>query len=311
MYFRQYRRRLAYRRRRRFTRRPYRKRPAYRKRTRRVTKYTKRAILNTTSRKKRDHMLQTYKPSVTQSPTGVGSIAFGPSVSAATRWWAYGWIASARDNGTTAGTFGSVYDESTRTASTCYIKGLKERVQLRCNNGHAFLWRRLVFAFTGQEIIRDQASAVFGTMWNRDDTHGYTRATTQLLPSIGSDATYAWNQMASIIFRGVANVDWNNITTAPIDNTRIKVLHDQTIRVVPQTADGLTNIYHKWHPINKNLVYNDDEVGGGKIPGIVLSANNRQSCGDIYVVDMFDVGSPEEGNVFDLDIESTFYWHEK
>lgn len=259
-------------------------------------------------------MLQRLRPDPLFSGDGVaGAISFGPTQGQTTdNFSIFGWIATARDNKTipSGSNYGSVYDDASRTASNCYIRGLSEKVSFATNNGRSFQWRRVVFAFTGQELIREASSAAYGQLWGSTDTNGYVRATTNLRPVVGNP--YGWNQLQSVLFRGVINVDWITPMTAPIDKTRVRLIYDKLRTVVPQTEEGVLKTYKHWHEVNKTLVYNDDEVGGGKIPGIVLSANNRQSVGDIYVIDMFDTGPGATGDDgYQFNIESTLYWHER
>lgn len=271
---------------------------------------TKKRILNVTSRKKKDHMVALWKPDVLTPPIPVpGGVDLGLG-SGTLR--VFGWVATARDNTTTVdgGNFGTVYDESTRTSDDCYIRGLKETVQFATDNALPFQWRRIAFHFTGQEMIRDQGSANVGSMWAETNSQGWTRAMTQLLPASGP-ASFAWSQMQNIIFRGVASVDWLGYTLAPLDHSRIKVVYDQVRTVRSNNEEGTLRNFNFWIPVNKRLVYNDDEVGGG-MSASVLSANNFQSCGDLYVIDIFELSpNTTEEQHYIFQPQACLYWHEK
>lgn len=287
----------------------WRRRRTIRKRTypRRKT-ITRKKILNITSRKKRDHMLSVFKQDVLTPATTLGGVDFGPGAGT-TR--VFGWIATARDNTTTetGGNFGSVYDESTRTSDDIFLRGIKEKVQFVTDNGQPFQWRRIVFTFVGQEFIRDQASASVGSMWAELNTTGWARAVTRLEP-VAAGAAYAWDQMQSVIFRGRRDVDWVGYITAPLDVSRIRPLYDRTRTIRSNNEQGTMRTYHHWHGVNKRLLYNDDEVGGG-MESAVLSANNRQSCGDVYVIDIFELSPASGDSHYLFHPQSTMYWHER
>lgn len=312
---------MAYRSRRRVSRRPVtrRRRVTRTKRMRRTYATSRRPrfsgrkrILNVTSRKKRDHMLQILKPSLLSPVTGSpGAIDFSPSANGGSTVTAYGWVATARDQTyQPPGDVGSIIDDATRTATKCYIKGISERMEFTTSGPTPFQHRRIVFTFVGQELVRDNGSAAVGSMWAEANPPGYFRATTRLLPHDAPNA-FGWDQLTAVLFKGVRDADWVNVMIAPVDNSRVRLLSDRIKTYNIPNESGVIKEEKYWHPVNKTLIYNDDEDGGGTLR-TQLSANNRQSVGDVYIIDLFSV-SPAVGTEdhFLFDIQSTLYWHER
>ena len=65
--------------------------------------------------------------------------------------------------------------------------------------------------------------------------------------------------------------------------------------------------------MNKNFVYDDDELGGTKSAAARHSLG-RAGMGDYIVLDFFEPGPnahQQESAYAAIDIESTMYWHER
>jgi hypothetical protein len=112
--------------------------------------------------------------------------------------------------------------------------------------------------------------------------------------------------------RGGNGRDWNNFFTAPLDPTRISVQYDKTISIQSGNQAGRNVVYNRWHPMNKNLVYDDDENGQETEPS-GNSTRGKPGMGDYYVIDMFTSGTPisTETSGMSFSPEATLYWHEK
>lgn len=267
---------------------------------------TRKSILNISSRKKQDNMVAWRRNNVVD-PGALG----GSVLNAGSRYWVYGWIATARNGDyQSGGPRGIVNDDATRTASKCYMRGLKEKIRIETQTGHPFLWRRICFKFTGTELITDNDGDAFN-LWS-ETSAGFVRATTLLDgPGVIAPTSDIWNKIATILFKGQVNVDWSELITAPLDRSRVKVAYDSTVRLTSGNAEGKIYSFSRWHPMNKTLQYNDDEEGGGKSMSF-LSVNNRQSMGDYYVIDVFDTGiSGDESDALAFTPEATLYWHER
>lgn len=226
------------------------------------------------------------------------------------RYYALGFVATARTitSSSSAGE-SNVNDDASRTATRCFMRGIKEHIRFESGTGRSYLWRRICFKFTGQEILGPNGSGLFGSMWS-ETSAGYVRAMTLLISGSTTDPT-VWNNLVNILFKGQANVDWNDIMAAKVDNTRVHLAYDHTTRLQPKNDSGQQWKIDRWHPMNKTLIYNDDESGGSKL-GTELSTNTRLSMGDYYIIDLFDMGlAPSDGDVLNVAMNSTLYWHER
>lgn len=221
------------------------------------------------------------------------------------------WCATARDNRTSPTTVGNKYDSSTRTAQTCFMRGLREKYTITKDDGSNYLWRRIVFTMKGRRLhVPTTGSLSDVDLYLLQDNIGYSRHTT-VIQAPGLDDSEYWDRVLGIIFRGTGGTDWLFVENAKLDNTHIVPLYDKTMRIGGGSSDVYMQTKKFWHPFNKNLVYNDDEFGGGKTPS-TFSTEGRQGMGDVYVLDIL-VGAPglAEGSSITITPESVLYWHER
>lgn len=112
---------------------------------------TKRSILNLTSEKKRDKMLTLTNSSASSQSGGTTyqqtpAILTGGSSTPAV----FAWCATARGNNVApGGPKGTKFDIASRTASDCYMVGLKEAIEIQVADGLPWQWRRICFTFKG------------------------------------------------------------------------------------------------------------------------------------------------------------------
>lgn len=274
-------------------------------------KYVRRAvgrkrILNITSVKHADHMLQANKsdplnPAVTLAPHFMTSTAGTRHI--------FGWVCTARDNTNLPGVPAGPFDKSSRTSTTCFMRGLKEKILIESETNAPFVWRRILFTFTGQEILADQASTDVATMFAEVAPQGYVRTTTAIQNGTTFPTPFLRANLVGILFRGVENIDWSDVIDAPVDTTRVKLLYDSKMNINSGNDVGVLKRFSRWHPFNKNLVYNDDENAGGRNASF-LSANSRSSMGDVYVIDIFALSTGAENNVA-FSAQASLYWHER
>lgn len=266
-------------------RRPYR-RPVSRKR-----------VLNMTSRKKHDTMRN--HTNLTASLNGGGTYAAEQTILRGGRLYALLWCATART--TLPGT--GVDDPASRTAQTCYMRGLKEKIQIQTSSGIPWQWRRICFTMKGASLLQsvDDYSKL-----NVLTSNGYMRETTdwnayetQRVPLFGP------------LFKGQQSVDWHNFFSAKTDNDRVTIKYDVTRIIQSGNASGVMRNYNLWHPMNKNLVYGDDEAAGENI-SVSWSTTGKAGMGDYYVLDLIGAGtgSTSSDNLA-FDPTATLYWHEK
>nr|UBJ26154.1 capsid protein [Red panda feces-associated gemycircularvirus] len=299
-----------------YTRKSYRRssvktRP-YRKRTRYPRRMTTKAILNKTSLKKRDTML-CYTNSTSGTQQGGSSYQQAAAVIngglSDSTCAAFLWNATARDNTLNqAGNIGNRFTQATRTSTTPYMVGLSENIEIQCNNGMPWQWRRICFTMKGTPLVLNSTTAGAYFYNAIEANNGWTRVMNQVPGNPGNDPLYT---LMVFLFKGQINSDWNDPMTAPTDNSRVTIKYDKTVSLASGNEDGFIRKYKRWHPMKKTLVYNDDEIGGNE-QASVLSAVGKAGMGDYYVLDLFRArqGSATSDQLT-VRPESTLYWHEK
>lgn len=261
-----------------------------------------RSLLNKTSRKKRDTMLVRSNTTPT-TPAGGTTYANVPAVLNAGGTYIFPWIATWRDNGGA----GTIYDDAVRSATTCYMKGLKEKIAVSSNDGTQWLWRRFCFTFKGPIFY---AQTQPGYSFATETSNGFQRLVNDI-NNAGATGQTLRGIFLDYVFRGGNGIDWNNVFTAPLNRDRVTVKYDKTTTISSGNAAGKSVIFNRWHPMNKNLVYDDDEQGNQTLPA-AASTEGRKGMGDYYVVDMFVSGpAASSGSQMTFAPEATLYWHEK
>lgn len=311
---------MAYSRYRRKPRRSYRKsgpkrrssaRPSrYIGRTRRYTRkrpMSKKRILNVTSEKKRDKMLS-YTNSTSASQSGSTTYTQNPAIltggSATPRTFI--WCATARDNTVNSGgRLGNKFDVATRTASSCYMVGLKEAIAIQCADGLPWQWRRICFTYKGSGTLRGYLPVSAPGNYPAVETgNGYVRVLNQL-------SSTQLETLMQLVMQGSQAVDWNDHITAKTDTERISVKYDKTVTIASGNEEGVIRTYNRWHPMGHNLMYDDDEKNG-TTEAISYSVESKVGMGDYWVIDIFKprTGSTASNELL-FNCESTLYWHEK
>ncbi|UGV21550.1 MAG: capsid protein [Giant panda Gemycircularvirus] len=270
-------------------------------------RFSKKRILNMTSEKKRDKMLN-YTNVTPASQTGSGNYASSPAIltgGSSTPFVAV-WCATARDN-TTSSTdrIGNKFDVSTRTASSCFMVGLKEAIEIQVADGLPWQWRRMCFTYKGSNSLAGTLPAPSSTFYPALETsNGYVRVlngltAAQQIPFFG------------LLFQGNYNSDWADPLTAKLDNERLSVKYDKVCTIASGNEDGVIRKYNRWHPMRHNLMYDDDESGGKTSPSS-YSVTSKIGMGDYWVIDIIKPRTGSTGsNQLLFNAESTLYWHEK
>jgi len=320
------RKRTAYRRRtrRRYVRKrtPVKKRAvrrAYRRAPRSVM--SRRKVQDITSRKKKDTFGPAgggtaFLPPVGRGPAGVtGGAGLNRGYSM------FAWMPFARTP-QSAQQF-NVLNETMRTATQCYIRGLKEKIRIQTNSPHTWEWRRVVFTYQGSALVTPEDLPTFGiAQLSRYDTtpttdggaYGYIRLLPNLSDTTSSGATanaQIHDNFMRQMFRGTEGVDYDNPFQAKVDPDKITIYHDSK-RVFRSGNDrGSMWDLSKWHGFNKYLYYNDFEEGD-EMRFSNFSAEMKKSLGDVYVIDFIApaFGSTEDDSLL-FNTHATVYWHEK
>lgn len=273
---------------------------------------TSRKIINLTSRKKKDNML-VYTNSTAANQTGNTTYLSAPAVVtggvSSSDAASFLWCATARNASTAVnGTGGTSLFTATRSASTCYMVGLKENIEIQTNTGMPWQWRRVVF--TAKAInLRLPTSNDFSVA--AQSSNGWQRIMNQMGGGPGGGGNGIKYALMDILFRGQVNSDWYDPMTAVVDTARVTVKYDKTISIAANNEEGCIRKYRRWHAFGSNLVYDDDEVGGG-ISTNQFSTTGKAGMGDCYVLDMFRAraGSSNSDQLI-VTPEATLYWHER
>lgn len=234
----------------------------------------------------------------------VGNPTYGPTVPILMGgpFYVFPWVCTARDNTLSSGVEANILDASSRTATTCYMRGLKERIQIQTNDGHPWQWRRICFTLKGRDLYQftETSYKLFA-----ETTAGFSR----LVNNIRSANMNT--ELNNLLFKGVDGSDWNNYFNAKTDNRRVTIKYDRTTSIKSGNDFGMMKEYNRWHPMNKNLVYDDDEVGGNTNTS-VYSAQGKAGMGDYYIVDIIAAGTGATADQqMTFNPSATLYWHER
>lgn len=199
-----------------------------------------------------------------------------------------------------SGALGSKANRTIRTSTTVFARGYKESVQLATQSGRGWQWRRICFTMKGDALNQGNSDPTTSGVF-REISSGYQR----LLKRDDS------SRPQDLLFRGTQNVDWNDPLYASLDTRKILVKYDRLTHIRSGNADGVTRTYKLWHPMNKNIYYEDDETGN-VMNSNPFSVENKQGMGDYYIVDIFksNLGS-SPSDTLDFDCNGTYFWHEK
>lgn len=198
-------------------------------------------------------------------------------------------------------------NEAQRTATTCYMRGLSEHVRIQTNSGVPWFHRRICFRHRGLTPFRAQVGTETSPNFI-ETSNGWQR----LFNNIGVDsAPQTLASREGYLFRGQIQVDWNDPIIAPIDTSRVDVCFDKTWTLKSGNANGTIYERKLWHPMNKNIVYDDDENGGVENT-VNYSTSSKQGMGDYYVYDIIQAGlGGSSTDLCAIYANSTLYWHEK
>lgn len=243
-----------------------------------------------------------YSNTTTEIPQGNTAYAKVPAILNGNSTYMFPWIPTARDLTLFNGTYPTIALQSARTASTCYMRGVKEATNIRTDSGLAWQWRRIGFTLKGQRLYQANSA----TQWfHLESSDGVLRVANNVA------GTPLGQSILDLVFDGQSGSDWLNLFNAKIDNDVISVKYDKTRTIASGNANGIIRTYHDWHPMNKNLVYDDDENAAGERT-LPWSVSGKQGMGDYYIIDFFQpaIGGTASDHL-SFAPEATLYWHEK
>jgi hypothetical protein len=263
---------------------------------------TRKRVLNITTKKKHDTMLS-WGNLATDSSDGSTTFHIGQQLLKGGRTYIIPWIATARDlTNYPSGNLSSAAQTAARTASLCYMRGLKERVQVQTSSGQAWQWRRICFRLKGPNIYTNQLDS--SRLWT-ETSSGWMRTVNDW-----GNSTLAQN-INIPLFQGTQGVDWSSYFTAKTSSDLVTVVYDKTRIISSGNANGVMRNYHHWFPMNANLQYAEDENGSGELEA-AISTGGSKGMGDFYIVDYIAGGTGSTtSDILSFEPQATLYWHEK
>lgn len=261
---------------------------------------SRRRILNVASKKKQDNMLS-WRPTDAGNPAGAGApgdlVVLANDTITTTLF-----SPTARRLDITS----PFKDEpSARTQSQTYARGYKEVSTYRVVGGAPFRHRRIVFALKGlPNYLRDLSAGLFTPDFYFAEfaTVGNVRMLTPL------SATFS-TIIAGHLFRGFQGRDWQSPFNAKVDTTRVSLISDHTTVFNPPNESGVNRVIKKWYPLNKNLLYDDDE-NGETVTGNPFSVTSKPGMGDCYIIDFYQSTASKDASLL-VNHEGTYYFHER
>lgn len=263
---------------------------------------TRKAILNTTSRKKRNGML-----SFTSTATSGGGLNLAPYLGAA--------YVNASTNGmflwnATAQSLDAqsvIPNQASRTATTCYMRGLSEHLRVSTNSGIPWFHRRICFT-TKSPFQNTDTSGTLVRPTYLESSAGVQRLWFNATNNANSSDV---NEIYGRVFRGQNGLDWNDALIAPTDPTRISVKFDRTWVYKSGNQVGTHKERKVYHAMNKNIVYDDDESGDAELQSY-NSTQAKPGMGNYFVMDIIQaLQGGTSSDILRIDSNATLYWHER
>ena len=211
----------------------------------------------------------------------------------------------------TAGASNTTVEEADRTSTTCFMRGYKEKIRIQTSSSLPWLWRRIVFTTKGDlfhKLSKDEYAPTQTYNGYSDTSIGMARLWFDLSKN-ASPLTISGIQ--SVLFKGTQNQDWNDLMVAPVDGSRVTILSDKVSKITTGNSNGHFSERNLYYSFNKNIVYDDDESGGG-VTTQYWSTNAKPGMGDVYIIDITVPGmGGSASDVMNINAHSTLYWHEK
>lgn len=191
------------------------------------------------------------------------------------------------------------------------MRGLSEHIRIQTSSGIPWFHRRICFTMKGPGPFQAGAPSDSGIQPYSpflDTSNGIERLWLNL--SINNQPN-TFNLQLQLLFKGAVSKDWDDLILAPVDTSRVSVKFDKTWTMQSGNTNGVVRERKLWHPMNKNLVYDDDESGDVE-QGSYYSVDSKAGMGDYYVVDIIQPGQgATSSDLLQITANSTLYWHEK
>lgn len=218
------------------------------------------------------------------------------------------WMATARNLARDGG-LNTITDLAARTSTTCYMRGLSEHLRIQTNSAVPWIHRRICFTLKGDRFDSPYTGDTNVVSPYSDISAAGMKRFWQNLSVVNAPGLYA--AIIDYVFRGQSGTDWSDTMTAPVDTSRVTLKYDKVRTYQSGNQNGFVRSIKLWHPMNKNIMYDDDETGETNKTRY-LSVESKVGMGDYYVLDFFSAGGTRTAtDVLSVNTDSTLYWHEK
>lgn len=193
-----------------------------------------------------------------------------------------------------------------RTTSHCFARGVKEKMTVSIEGGAPWRWRRIAFS------IKDLQATIAALPTLSTAYDGTTGGIGHFRPNTDFFNTPTATNLHSIIFEGTQSLDWTSLFTATVDTSRVTLHYDKVSTYNNGNASGSVKQRNHWFPLNKNIVYTDDQAGNTMFTN-GFSVTSREGMGDFYILDIIGraFGNAVSGENLYIDQETTYFWHER
>ncbi|QKQ15110.1 Cap [Zizania latifolia genomoviridae] len=276
---------------RKFPRRKFTKKRRFTRRKRRAGRsMSTKAILNLTSVKKKDTMIQ-------GQVLGDGSVSTAPyfridmGPNSYTAWCQN---ASYRERGNSLAA-------PVRNLRDIYLKGFAETIRVDTNSGNPLFVRRMVVSMPNRIDLTGGASI---------PNNQPTRVVKDGIHYIGIGNGPLNTGLYELIFAGRQGTDWSDVLSAKLDSRRMRIHSDKTLFIKSGNAAEAVKQYKFWDRINKKVQYDDEEIGNDVFTSGFTTTSTQGHQQNVYVVYLFFNPS---GVAVTTDIaqQRTMYWHER
>lgn len=191
-------------------------------------------------------------------------------------------------------------DDNSRTSDNTFCRGYKETFTINTNSPDPWEFRYVAFHYKGDDLFVNAT----GTQFYSPDP---SSSGTQMTRTAGVYPPTLLTTLVSVMFQGSKGTDWTSEQIAPIDTSRITVRCDKKFYVKSGNDVGTSVRKTMWIPVNKNLIYDDDE----KVASY-LSTGGKPGCGDLYVIIFANVaGGAATASRASILFNGVYYWHER
>lgn len=192
--------------------------------------------------------------------------------------------------------------DSARQSRTVYWKGVAERYRIETQSNYPIEMRRIVFSSPDRIQLAAGAPAQASPSFFVEATaNRYWRTT--------GDGAMNFDYLDEI-FSGQRQVDWLNPMTAKTDTKKVKIISDKRFKIASGNDRPMMKELKFYDALNKNMTYDDDEFGGSLNTSGWSEYSNQGTMQNVYIVNILYATGGVTAS-FNLDIDTTAYWHER